>query len=240
MFAIALRTIQELGFDISDAYIEKAEEGYRQFYDKDRQHLIFDRDFPEFISILDLTPEFLSFWLFDRPILTDQMVVNHLNQIPLLNKSEYAPHPELGTTAPICIRLTDSPKGYSYMTQDYQPFGEFGEANYANRDRDGFYYNGGSWLMAEYCGYVAGLKHGWDKAEKMMENRLWAEVNINPKMPYSKEFIPTQYTSTDKWWLSSRGLCWNVFILMANEVAGLRTPGMDPDLQHLKSDPSIN
>jgi hypothetical protein len=231
MFAIALRTIKELGFDISDAYIEKAEEGYRQFYDKERQHLIFDRDFPEFISILDLTPEFLSFWLFDRPLLTDEMVVNHLNQIPLFNKKKNAPHPQLGTTAPICIRLTDSPKGYSYMTKDYQPFGEFGEANYANRDRDGFYYNGGSWLMAEYCGYVAGLKHGWDKAEKMMENRLWAEVNLNPQMPYSKEFIPTQYTSTDTWWLSSRGLCWNVFILMANEVAGLRTPEMDPDQQ---------
>jgi uncharacterized protein Usg len=240
MFAIALRTIQELGFDISDAYIEKAEEGYRQFYDTERQHLIFDRDFPEFISILDLTPEFLSFWLFDRPILTDEMVISHLDQIPLLNKRENAPNPELGTTAPICIRLTDSPKGYSYMTQDYQPFGEFGEVNYANRDRDGFYYNGGSWLMAEYCGYVAGLKHGWDKAEKMMQNRLWAEVNLNPQMPYSKEFIPTQYTSTDTWWLSSRGLCWNVFILMANEVAGLRTQGMDPDQQeHLQSDPSI-
>lgn len=231
MFAVALRTIKELGFEITDDYIEKAEQGYRQFYDKDRQHLIFDRDYPELISILDLTPEFLSLWLFNHLLLTDEMVVNHLNKIPILNKVKNAPYPELGTTAPICIRLTNSPKGFSYMTQDYQPFGEFGAENYANRDRDGFYYNGGSWLLAEYCGYVAGLKHGWDKAEKMMKNRLWAEVNLNPKMPYSKEFIPTQYTSTDTWWNSSRGLCWNVFILMANELAGLRTPGMDPDKQ---------
>lgn len=34
MFAIALRTIKELGFDVSDQYIEKAEKGYRDFYDK--------------------------------------------------------------------------------------------------------------------------------------------------------------------------------------------------------------
>jgi len=49
--------------------------------------------------------------------------------------------------------------------------------------------------------------------------------------PFSKEFIPTKWTTTDSWWLSSRGLCWNVFILMANEVANLRTPDMDPDFK---------
>jgi len=27
---------------------------------------------------------------------------------------------------------------------------------------------------------------------------------------------------------TKRGLCWNVFILMADEVAGLRKPDMDP------------
>lgn len=229
MFAVALRVIKELGFNISADYIEKADQGYRQFYDPQRKHLLFDREYPELISILDLTPEFLSLWLFSLPLLTDKMVINHLDKIPILNKVNNSPHPELGTTAPICIRLTSGPKGYSYMTADYQPFGDFGKENYKNRDRDGFYYNGGSWLLAEYCGYVTGLKHGWNKAEKLMENRLWAEINLNTNMPYSKEFIPTQYSTTDSWWNSTRGLCWNVFILMANEVARLRTPDMDPD-----------
>lgn len=229
MFAVALRVIKELGFNISADYIEKADQGYRQFYDQERKHLLFDREYPELISILDLTPEFLSLWLFSLPLLTDEMVINHLDKIPILNKVNNSPHPELGTTAPICIRLTSGPKGYSYMTADYQPFGDFGKENYKNRDRDGFYYNGGSWLLAEYCGYVTGLKHGWNKAEKLMENRLWAEINLNNNMPFSKEFIPTQYSTTDSWWNSTRGLCWNVFILMANELAQLRTPDMDPD-----------
>lgn len=231
MFAIALRTIKELGYDISDEYIEKAEKGYRDFYDAERKHLLFDKNFPDVISLTDLEPEFFSLWLFDRPILSDEMVINHLEQTPILNKVTNSPHPEYGTTAPVCVRLTDDEKGYAYLSPDYQPFAEFGEANYKDGSRDGFYYNGGSWMRPEYAAYAVGKRHGWKKAEALMENRAWAEINLNPKWPYSKEFIPTKWTTTDSWWASTRGLCWNVFILMADEVAGLRTPEMDPDFK---------
>jgi len=229
MLAIALRTIKELGFDISEAYIQKAEKEYRNFYDVQRKHLLFDRNFPDIITLTDLEPEFFSLWLFNRPILTDEMVKNHLDQMPVLNKVSNSPHPEYGTTAPICVRLTKDAKGYSYLTGDYQPFEKFGEENYSNGKSDGFYYNGGSWFRAEYCAYVVGLKHGWKKANVLMENRVWAEIYLNPQWPFSKEFTPTKWTTTDSWWPSTKGLCWNVFILMANEVAGLRTPDMDPD-----------
>ena len=231
MLAVALRTIKDLGFAISDDYLEKAEKGYRDFYDPKRNHLIFDRNFPDLISVTDLEPEFYSLWLFDHKMLTGEMVRNHLDQIPILNKVASSPHPEYGTTAPVLIRLMQDEKGYAYLSGDYQPFEEFGKANYADGSNDGYYYNGGSWLRGEYCAYVTGLKHGWQKATKLMENRLWAEIYLNPKWPFSKEFIPTKWTSTDTWWPSTKGLCWNVFILMANEVAGLRTPQMDPDYQ---------
>jgi hypothetical protein len=231
MLAIALRTIKELGFDISEESIQKAEKEYRNFYDPKRKHLLFDRNFPDLISLTDLEPEFFSLWLFNRQMLTDEMVKNHLDQIPLLNKVPDSPHPEYGTTAPILIRLTNDSKGFAYLSGDYQPFEKFGEENYSNGKSDGYYYNGGSWFRAEYCAYVAGLKHGWKKATMLMENRVWAEIYMNPKWPFSKEFIPTKWTTTDSWWPSSRGLCWNVFILMADEVAGLRTPDMDPDFK---------
>lgn len=231
MFTIALKTIQELGYNISDAYIEKAEAAYLNFYDVQRKHLLFDRDFPDVITMTDLEPEFFSLWLFNKPMLSDEMVINHLEQIPILNKVPNSPHPEYGTTAPVCVRLDKSEKGYSYLTPDYQPFREFGESNYKDGARDGFYYNGGSWMRPEYCGYVVGLRHGWQKAKPLMENRVWAEINLNPNWPYSKEFIPTKWTTTNTWWESTRGLCWNVFILMADEVAGLRTPDMDPDFK---------
>ena len=235
MLAIALRTIQELGFDISETYIQKSEAEYRNFYDAGRKHMLFDRNFPDIITLTDLEPEFFSLWLFNRPILTDEMVKNHLDQIPVLNKVSNSPHPELGTTAPICVRLTKDAKGFAYLSGDYQPFEKFGEENYSNGKSDGYYYNGGSWFRAEYCAYVVGLKHGWTKANALMENRVWAEIYLNPQWPFSKEFIPTQWTTTDSWWPSTRGLCWNVFILMANEVAGLRTPDMDPDYKKDKT-----
>ncbi|MEP6796374.1 MAG: hypothetical protein ABJB16_18745, partial [Saprospiraceae bacterium] len=234
MLAIALRTIKELGFDISDDYILKAENEYRKFYDAKRKHLLFDKNFPDIITLTDLEPEFFSIWLFNRPMLTDEMVINHLEQIPHLNKVSNSPHPEYGTTAPICVRLISDAPGYSYLSSDYQPFEKFGEENYSNGKSDGYYYNGGSWFRAEYCAYVVGLKHAWPKATKLMENRVWAEIYLNPKWPFSKEFIPTKWTTTDSWWTSTRGLCWNVFILMADEVAGLRTPDMDPDYQQMK------
>ncbi len=233
MLAIALRTIKELGFDISETYIQKAEKEYRNFYDAKRKHLLFDRNFPDIISLTELEPEFFSLWLFNRPMLTDEMVKNHLDQIPVLNKVSNAPHPEFGTTAPILVRLTNDAKGFAYLSGDYQPFEKFGEENYSDGKNDGFYYNGGSWFRAEYCGYVVGLKHGWKNAKALMENRIWAEIYLNPKWPFSKEFTPTKWNSPDDWWPSTKGLCWNVFILMANEVAGLRTPAMDPDY-HLK------
>lgn len=229
MLAIALRTIKELGFDIAETYIQKAEQEYRNFYDVERKHLLFDRNFPDIITLTDLEPEFFSLWLFGRPLLTDEMVQNHLDQIPILNKVNHSPHPEYGTTAPICVRLIKDAPGFAYLSGDYQPFEKFGEENYSNGKSDGYYYNGGSWFRAEYCAYVAGLKHGWKKALPLMENRVWAEIYLHPGWPFSKEFIPTKWTSTDTWWVSTRGLCWNVFILMANEVAGLRTPDMDPD-----------
>ncbi len=234
MLAIALRTIKELGFDISESYIQKAEAEYRNFYDCERKHLIFDRNFPDIINLNDLEPEFFSLWLFNRPILTDEMVQNHLTQIPILNKVPNSPHPEYGTTAPILIRLTKEAPGYAFLTGDYQPFEKFGQENYSNGKSDGFYYNGGSWFRAEYSAYVVGLKHGWTKANALMENRAWAEIYLNPKWPFSKEFIPTKWTTTDSWWPSTRGLCWNVFILMADEVAGLRTKEMDPDYKAVK------
>lgn len=229
MFTIALKTIKELGFDISPDYIQKAEAQYRSFYDVKRKHLMFDKNFPDVISLTDLEPEFFSLWLFKEPMLTDEMVKNHLDLTPILNKVPNSPHPEYGTTAPTLIRLTNDAKGYAYLSAAYQPFGKFGEENYTDGKNDGFYYNGGSWFRPEYCAYVVGLKHGWSKALPLMENRAWAEIYLNPEWPFSKEFTPTKWTTTESWWPSTKGLCWNVFILMADEVAGLRTPDMDPD-----------
>ena len=38
-------------------------------------------------------------------------------------------------------------------------------AHYADHNMDGIYYNGGSWMRIEICGYITGKLHGWTKAE---------------------------------------------------------------------------
>ena len=66
MFVVALQTIA-LGYPIEPVPLSKAEEIYRGFYDK-KQHLLFDREYPDIISLTSLVPEFLSLWLFDKTL----------------------------------------------------------------------------------------------------------------------------------------------------------------------------
>jgi hypothetical protein len=98
---------------------------------------------------------------------------------------------------------------------------------YANRGMDGIYYNGGSWMRIEICGYVAGMLHGWSKARKAIANRLWAETHISPDFPTSQEYLATD--PAHPFFGYHRVFAWNSFVLQALEQAGLRTPDMDPD-----------
>ena len=56
-------------------------------------------------------------------------------------------------------------------------------ATYANHGADGIYYNGGTWMRIEICGYVAGMLHGWSPAKEAIANRLWAEIEHRPGIP---------------------------------------------------------
>ena len=100
--------------------------------------MVDNRKYPYSITFNSLLPEFVSWWLFNRPILTSEMVINTLNRIPYRNGY-----------SPIISHVGDI-----YFTQENKPFLPicFGIM--------GVYYNAGSWLREEICGYVAGLKHG--------------------------------------------------------------------------------
>jgi hypothetical protein len=100
-------------------------------------------------------------------------------------------------------------------------------ANYANHNMDGIYYNGGSWMRLEICGYVAGKLHGWTKADHAIQNRLWAETRISPEFPTSQEYLATG--PNRPFFGYHRVFAWNAFVLRALEMVGLRTPELDPD-----------
>jgi hypothetical protein len=234
MLAVVLRVIKQLEVPgisdgMSDEYIAKAEETYRSYYDPILKFVRPARDIRDAIGFGEIFPEFLSLWLFGRKILTDEMLINHLDRIPLLLPSKAAPHPEsAGTVRPIFIGLKKDDRGWDYFTGSWHPMisKEHG-ASYADHNMDGIYYNGGSWLRVELCGYVAGKLHGWKKADQAIANRLWAEVNISPDFPTSQEYLATD--PHHPFFGYHRVFAWNAFILQALEMAGLRKPEMDPD-----------
>jgi hypothetical protein len=233
MLAVTLRVIKELAIpgisvNISEGYIARAEEAYRSYYDPARKMVRPARDITDAIGFGEIFPEFLSLWLFDRKILTDEMVQNHLNQIPLLMPRPDAPYPEEGgTVRPVFIGLSPGGKGWSYFTETWHPMISNEHAvNYADHNMDGIYYNGGSWMRLEVCGYVAGKLHGWKRAERAIGNRMWAEINLSPDFPTSQEYLATD--PAHRFFGHHRVFAWNSFVLLALELAGLRTPEMTP------------
>jgi hypothetical protein len=202
MLAITLRVAQELGLPVTNERIEKANDGYRAFYDQKKGYFIDNRAFDYVITFNSLLPEFVSWWLFDEPILTSEMVINTLNKVPTRNGY-----------SPLIFHVKDL-----YFTQKNKPFSP-------NLFWDnGVYYNAGSWMREEICGYVAGLKHGWVPAEQRIRDRMAAEITLHPDEPFSHEFLPYDLSVPGCWWPSTRVFSWNVFVIKALEVAGMRKP----------------
>ncbi len=253
MFAVTMQVAKELGMPVTQDYIEKTNQEYRNFYDNKRGYLVDNRKYPYSITFNSLLPEFVSWWLFNRPILTSEMVINTLNRIPYRNGY-----------SPIISHVGDI-----YFTQENKPFspnmfwdnGVYYNAGSWLREEicgyvaglkhgwkdaemrikkrlavdspnmfwdNGVYYNAGSWLREEICGYVAGLKHGWKDAEMRIKKRLAVEINLHPDEPFSHEFLPFDVTIPGCWWPSTRVFSWNVFVLRALEVAAVEI-NLHPD-----------
>jgi hypothetical protein len=234
ILAVLLRVIRELQIpevsaSISESYIAKAEEEYRSYYDASRGFFIPARNIHDAIGFPDIFPEFLSLWLFKRAILTDNMVVSHLNHIPVMLPRDDCPYPaEGGSVRPIFIGLPATKTEWSYFTEKWHPMvSDSYAASYACKAADGVYYNGGSWMRLEVCGYVTGKLHGWQKAEHAIANRLWAEIHTDEDFPTSQEYLPTD--PKNQFFGYHRVFAWNSFVLQALEMAKLRAPEMDPD-----------
>ena len=234
ILAVLLRVIRELQIpevsaSISESYIAKAEEEYRSYYDASRGFFIPARNIHDAIGFPDIFPEFLSLWLFKRAILTDDMVVSHLNHIPVMLPRDDCPYPaEGGSVRPIFIGLPATKTEWSYFTEKWHPMvSDSYAASYACKAADGVYYNGGSWMRIEVCGYVTGKLHGWQKAEHAIANRLWTEIHTDEVFPTSQEYLPTD--PKNQFFGYHRVFAWNSFVLQALEMAKLRTPEMDPD-----------
>ena len=191
MFAMILCVIKELKIAgvsdrISEDYIEKAEAAYRSYYDAERKIVRPARSVTDAVGFGEIFPEFLRLWLCGPK--TDDMVVNHLDRIPVLLPNKDCPCPEAGgSVRPIFIGLQPD-GGWGYVTDNWHPMiSSTHAANYANHNMDGIYNNGSSWMRIEIWGYAAGKLHGWNKADHAIANRLWAQIHtslgLNPRSP---------------------------------------------------------
>ena len=107
------QTLHALGGKCADTY--KACLLYTSsYYDASRGFMCPARNIRDAIGFADIFPEFLSLWLFNRKILSDEMVVSHLNRIPVMLPRKDCPWPgEGGSVRPIFIGLPQGGKEWS-------------------------------------------------------------------------------------------------------------------------------
>ena len=241
-FAVTLRCARELGMPVTEGEIEAAENRYRACYDSSRGFMPFgetDR-FRELLSPTVLMPEFLSLWLFNKPILGDHEVNSTLDSIDRAWDKRRAE----GFATPNII--TEDGRFQSKESKVFAPVLWW---------EPGIYHNGGSWLLYEYLAYVAGHLHGWKpetvgaSALERMEKRLHLEFS-EEHQPVSHEYLPltAAIDTPGSVWdgrsddgipgpPGSKVFGWNAFIIIANEVAGIR-PAHDPIVvEHRTNEP---
>ncbi|MGH4051659.1 MAG: hypothetical protein ACREVX_09935 [Clostridium sp.] len=200
VWAVTLQVARDLGLPISEQWIQKSIDDYCNFYDPSRGYILNDRCHPHTISVGDLMPEFVSLWLFSKPMLSSEVVIKTLDLVPVTGD---------------CALFLGHVENKYFSDEDKPWDAEFIWQN-------GVYCNGGSWMREEIMAYVCGMKHGWKPAKERIEKRLMAEINLNWDEPFSHEFLPTDLSVVDCWWPSTRVFSWNVFTLTALKVAGLR------------------
>ena len=143
-YMTALRCAKALGAtNVTDEEVHLAMESYRQFYDEKLGYIPFARNckmrrnnesvetnFEILLSPTVLMGEFLSLWLFDESVLSDEAVVNTLDKLDDVCQKKWAG----GYALPNIIRND----GTRY-TQENKPYAD------ALYWEPGIYHTGGSW-----------------------------------------------------------------------------------------------
>ena len=205
-FALTLHIALAMGLPcVDEAYAQRASEGYQAYYAPGQDGRCYLQTFPgnglgpdghdlDIISCLDLEPEFLSLYCLDRSLLGGGIVRGTLDCMPVFS----------GCLMPI-MACTDG----SVFTREHNPF------NDNHYWEPGRYANGGSYLRPQYIVLAAGKYHGWAPADRLMRDRLHAELHTCPDAPVSMEYLHTLGDPA----LSSdhKVFAWNVFVCRINQ-----------------------
>lgn len=194
LYVVALEACQKLGLTVADDQIAAALAIYRGLYDPNLGYI-------RWLSTKTykgpdvLVGDALSLFLWNRPLLSDEVVRNTLAAqvrtpygVEVLTKQD-------GSSVPAdeFLTLTNNP-----TTGAVEGIPEPG----------GWYQNGGSWLLWEFLAEYSAARHGEWSALKGIQESLAAEVAMTP---LSKEFKVTQnnpaIATVDPAWPYPLGSC---------------------------------
>jgi len=193
LFAVAMRCAKGLGLSVPTHYIAKAENAYRGMFDAHRGYLTVSKRIPA-SDASALTGEFLSMWLFNRPILSNKMVLSTLRHL-----SPFGP----GFRVVVMPGVNDADGA--------------GLASSRQFGIPGDYQNGASWLLYDALSIGAAGLHGMPGALTRLQARLALEfrygvilheyLQTNPSLPYYKTEPP---------WRNR--FSWDAFALVVDRV----------------------
>lgn len=153
LYAAALLAGQRLHLPVPAAEAARAIAGYRALVDRKGGYLRFSANLP-YHDISALSGEFLSLWLFARPLLDDGAV-----------RATLASQPRFGDGYRV---VTDARGGYlsGHAFVAHFPAGD--------------YQNGGSWLLYDYLALAAGYLHHLPQMGQRMHGRIQLELAAGP------------------------------------------------------------
>jgi len=193
LYAVAVRCAKGLGLPLPSHAIARAEVAYRAMFDARLGYLTLDKT----IRASDasaLTGEFLSLWLFKRPILTDRIVLSTLDHLSSFGAG---------------FRVVAAPGAGEADGAGLPSTHDYGQP--------GDYQNGGSWLLYDALSIGAAGLHGRPGALARLQARLALEfrhgvvlheyLQTNPSLPY--------YGAEPPW---RDKFSWDAFALVVDKV----------------------
>jgi hypothetical protein len=207
LYVVALMAAQRLGVPVSDQAIAQAQARYGQLYDSQLGYMRW------LSTTTDKSPDVLagdalSLYLFNKPLLSDQVVTSTLSA---------------QTWTPYGMKVLAAADG------SYLPADQFASwASGVSGDPGGTYQNGGSWFLYEYLAEYAALRQGDGQAADLMARSAADEVAVTPMF---KEFKLTAPNSGYPYPLGSselgrQGYGWNAaYVAFARSLQQLSKTG---------------
>ncbi len=184
LYVVALRSAKALGLTIPSHSITLAEQAYRALYNPTLGYLPQSTTLPATDSSA-LTGEFLSLWLFHRPILTDAMVKHSVASLPQFDAG---------------YRVVALPGGVGFPTT-------------TSMGQPGDYQNGASWLLYDALSIASAGLHGTPHMLAKLQARLALEfrheatlheyLQTDPSLPFYGSEPPFRHRCS-----------WDMFVLV--------------------------